>query len=48
MYNSQNNQQVKPQTLEKSLLICAQAVRHYRYSTPESLNTFKGGDNAWE
>ncbi len=47
-YTSQSSQQINPQTLEKWLLTCAKAVRSYRYPTPESLNTPKGGDDAWE
>ncbi|MBE9201163.1 MULTISPECIES: sigma-70 family RNA polymerase sigma factor [unclassified Nodularia (in: cyanobacteria)] len=47
-YNTQNTQQVNPQTLEKWLLNAAKAVRKYLYPTPDSLNICKGGENSGE
>lgn len=47
-YNTQNTQQVNPQTLEKWLLNAAKAVRKYLYPTPDSLNICKGGDYSGE
>ncbi|MEA5512680.1 sigma-70 family RNA polymerase sigma factor [Nodularia sp. UHCC 0506] len=47
-YNSQSNQKINAQTLEKWLLNVAKAVRKYLYPTPESLNISKGGDGSGE
>lgn len=47
-YNTQSNQQVNPQNLEKWLLNAAKAVRKYLYPTLASLNTPKGADDSSE
>lgn len=47
-YNSQTNQNVNPQNLEKQLLTAAKVARKYLYPSTDSLNIQRSADDSWE